>query len=584
MTQHDFQNKKPLQIFLSYYKPHVNLFIADLFCATIMAIVDTSFPILSKITLDSLIPTGELSKLIKMIVFMIVIFIIRSVANWFVNYWGHTFGTLVEMDMRKDLFTHIENQDFTFFDNNRTGKIMSRVTTDLFEVTELAHHGPEDIFISVLTILGSFVLLLKIRWELALIVILYVPILIFVTIRSRKSLTKTSRSVKEQTAEINSVLESSISGVRVTKAFANEGYEIDRFQVGNKNFKNAKSRFYKAMSFFHSRLDLSMNLLNVLVLAVGGYFIMQNKMQLSDLVAANLFIATFFQPIRRLTNFVEQYTTGMAGFNRFLELMQQKQTITESKNAIELSNVKGNIEFNNVCFSYTNSEGASDNQNLVLNHINLSIPAGQTLAVVGPSGTGKTTLCHLLPRFYDANSGEILIDSKSIKDVTLKSLRQNIGIVQQDVFLFAGTIKENIAYGNIFATDEQILEAAQKAEIHEDILKMPNQYDTVVGERGVKLSGGQKQRIAIARIFLKNPPILILDEATSALDTATEHKIQSAFTELAKGRTTLIIAHRLSTIKSADNIIVIDDEKIVEQGTHEQLLQQNGIYKNLYDR
>lgn len=584
MTQHDFQNKKPLQIFLSYYKPHVNLFIADLFCATIMAIVDTSFPILSKITLDSLIPTGELSKLIKMIVFMIVIFIIRSVANWFVNYWGHTFGTLVEMDMRKDLFTHIENQDFTFFDNNRTGKIMSRVTTDLFEVTELAHHGPEDIFISVLTILGSFVLLLKIRWELALIVILYVPILIFVTIRSRKSLTKTSRSVKEQTAEINSVLESSISGVRVTKAFANENYEIDRFQVGNKNFKNAKSRFYKAMSFFHSRLDLSMNLLNVLVLAVGGYFIMQNKMQLSDLVAANLFIATFFQPIRRLTNFVEQYTTGMAGFNRFLELMQQKQTITESKNAIELSNVKGNIEFNNVCFSYTKTEEASDNQNLVLNHINLSIPAGQTLAVVGPSGTGKTTLCHLLPRFYDANSGEILIDSKSIKDVTLKSLRQNIGIVQQDVFLFAGTIKENIAYGNIFATDEQILEAAQKAEIHEDILKMPNQYDTVVGERGVKLSGGQKQRIAIARIFLKNPPILILDEATSALDTATEHKIQSAFTELAKGRTTLIIAHRLSTIKSADNIIVIDDEKIVEQGTHEQLLQQNGIYKNLYDR
>lgn len=584
MTQHDFQNKKPLQIFLSYYKPHVNLFIADLFCATIMAIVDTSFPILSKITLDSLIPTGELSKLIKMIVFMIVIFIIRSVANWFVNYWGHTFGTLVEMDMRKDLFTHIENQDFTFFDNNRTGKIMSRVTTDLFEVTELAHHGPEDIFISVLTILGSFVLLLKIRWELALIVILYVPILIFVTIRSRKSLTKTSRSVKEQTAEINSVLESSISGVRVTKAFANENYEIDRFQVGNKNFKNAKSRFYKAMSFFHSRLDLSMNLLNVLVLAVGGYFIMQNKMQLSDLVAANLFIATFFQPIRRLTNFVEQYTTGMAGFNRFLELMQQKQTITESKNAIELSNVKGNIEFNNVCFSYTKTEEASDNQNLVLNHINLTIPAGQTLAVVGPSGTGKTTLCHLLPRFYDANSGEILIDSKSIKDVTLKSLRQNIGIVQQDVFLFAGTIKENIAYGNIFATDEQILEAAQKAEIHEDILKMPNQYDTVVGERGVKLSGGQKQRIAIARIFLKNPPILILDEATSALDTATEHKIQSAFTELAKGRTTLIIAHRLSTIKSADNIIVIDDEKIVEQGTHEQLLQQNGIYKNLYDR
>lgn len=584
MTQHDFQNKKPLQIFLSYYKPHVKLFIADLFCATIMAIVDTSFPILSKITLDSLIPTGELSKLLKMIVFMIVIFIIRSVANWFVNYWGHTFGTLVEMDMRKDLFTHIENQDFTFFDNNRTGKIMSRVTTDLFEVTELAHHGPEDIFISVLTILGSFVLLLKIRWELALIVILYVPILIFVTIRSRKSLTKTSRSVKEQTAEINSVLESSISGVRVTKAFANENYEIDRFQVGNKNFKNAKSRFYKAMSFFHSRLDLSMNLLNVLVLAVGGYFIMQNKMQLSDLVAANLFIATFFQPIRRLTNFVEQYTTGMAGFNRFLELMQQKQTITESKNAIELSKVKGNIEFNNVCFSYTNSEEASDNQNLVLNHINLTIPAGQTLAVVGPSGTGKTTLCHLLPRFYDANSGEILIDSKSIKDVTLKSLRQNIGIVQQDVFLFAGTIKENIAYGNIFATDEQILEAAQKAEIHEDILKMPNQYDTVVGERGVKLSGGQKQRIAIARIFLKNPPILILDEATSALDTATEHKIQSAFTELAKGRTTLIIAHRLSTIKSADNIIVIDDEKIVEQGTHEQLLQQNGIYKNLYDR
>lgn len=568
---------KKLKLFLSYYKAHWKLFVGDMICALIVALVDTVFPMMSKYTLDSIIPTFELSLLLKMILIMTLMYIVRAVAFWFINYWGHVFGTKVEADMRRDIFSHIENQDFAFFDNHRTGKIMSRVTNDLFEVTELAHHGPEDLFISILTLLGSFIMLLSIRIELAIIVFCYIPLLLFFTIQSRKNMGKSSRAVKEKTAEINTVLESSISGVRVTKAFANENFEINRFEKGNSDFKKAKKQFYNAMSTFHVKLEFPINLLNVIILAVGGYFIMKGEMSMSDLVAANLFVAAFVQPIKRLTNFVEQYTSGMAGFNRFMEIMETKPVIQEVENAINVEEIKGNISYANVSFSYGNNIE-------VLSNINLEIEKGKTFAFVGTSGAGKTTLCHLLPRFYEVTSGEILIDNIPIRNMSLKSLRQQIGLVQQDVFLFAGTIKENIAYGKIGATDEDIIEAAKAAEIHEDIMKMPNGYDTLVGERGIKLSGGQKQRVSIARIFLKNPPILILDEATSSLDSVTEEKIQESFDKLSKGRTTLVIAHRLSTIKNADKIVVIGKDGILESGTHSELLVQNGVYAKLYNR
>lgn len=568
---------KKLKLFLSYYKAHWKLFVGDMICALIVALVDTVFPMMSKYTLDSIIPTFELSLLLKMILIMTLMYIVRAVAFWFINYWGHVFGTKVEADMRRDIFSHIENQDFAFFDNHRTGKIMSRVTNDLFEVTELAHHGPEDLFISILTLLGSFIMLLSIRIELAIIVFCYIPLLLFFTIQSRKNMGKSSRAVKEKTAEINTVLESSISGVRVTKAFANENFEINRFEKGNSDFKKAKKQFYNAMSTFHVKLEFPINLLNVIILAVGGYFIMKGEMSMSDLVAANLFVAAFVQPIKRLTNFVEQYTSGMAGFNRFMEIMETKPVIQEVENAINVEEIKGNISYANVSFSYGNNIE-------VLSNINLEIEKGKTFAFVGTSGAGKTTLCHLLPRFYEVTSGEILIDNIPIRNMSLKSLRQQIGLVQQDVFLFAGTIKENIAYGKIGATDEDIIEAAKAAEIHEDIMKMPNGYDTLVGERGIKLSGGQKQRVSIARIFLKNPPILILDEATSSLDSVTEEKIQESFDKLSKGRTTLVIAHRLSTIKNADKIVVIGKDGILESGTHSELLAKDGVYAELYNR
>lgn len=568
---------KKLKLFLSYYKAHWKLFVGDMICALIVALVDTVFPMMSKYTLDSIIPTFELSLLLKMILIMTLMYIVRAVAFWFINYWGHVFGTKVEADMRRDIFSHIENQDFAFFDNHRTGKIMSRVTNDLFEVTELAHHGPEDLFISILTLLGSFIMLLSIRIELAIIVFCYIPLLLFFTIQSRKNMGKSSRAVKEKTAEINTVLESSISGVRVTKAFANENFEINRFEKGNSDFKKAKKQFYNAMSTFHVKLEFPINLLNVIILAVGGYFIMKGEMSMSDLVAANLFVAAFVQPIKRLTNFVEQYTSGMAGFNRFMEIMETKPVIQEVENAINVEEAKGNISYANVSFSYGNNIE-------VLSNINLEIEKGKTFAFVGTSGAGKTTLCHLLPRFYEVTSGEILIDNIPIRNMSLKSLRQQIGLVQQDVFLFAGTIKENIVYGKIGATDEDIIEAAKAAEIHEDIMKMPNGYDTLVGERGIKLSGGQKQRVSIARIFLKNPPILILDEATSSLDSVTEEKIQESFDKLSKGRTTLVIAHRLSTIKNADKIVVIGKDGILESGTHSELLAKDGVYAELYNR
>ena len=572
----EFFNSNPLKIFFSYYKPHWKIFALDIFCAIMISVVDVAFPMVSKFTIDSLLPNKNFKSFFILIALLILVYILRRTFTWFVNYWGHYFGSLVETDMRRDVFEHLENQSFTFYDKHRTGKLMSRATTDLFEITELAHHGPEDFLISILTLIGSFFLLLKIRWELALIVFIFVPIIIAITMISRRSLSESSRKVKETTAEINAVLESSISGVRVTKVFTNEEYEMSRFEEGNENYRNAKKKFYKHMSSFHANIEFFSSLLSILVLAVGGIFIMQDKMLISDLVAANLFIAAFSSPIRRLAFLVEQYTTGMAGFKRFLEIMKVNTSVKDSENAQDIFCARGNINFENVSFSYT--DGIE-----VLKNINLKITPGQKFALVGLSGGGKTTICNLLPRFYEVTDGKIFIDGIDIKDIKLKSLRKQIGIVQQDVFLFAGTIKENIAYGKINATDEEIIEAAKLSEIHEDILKMPQGYDTLVGERGIKLSGGQKQRVSIARCFLKNPPILILDEATSALDTSTEIKIQKAFDALSKGRTTLIIAHRLSTIKNSDCIAVIGDKEIKEIGTHDELISKNGIYSDLYN-
>ena len=567
-------HQKPLKIFFSYYKPHWKLFAADMACAIFMAAIDVAFPMFSRYALNTLIPNHQLKTFLILVAILLAGFGFRWICNWFVNYWGHIFGNRVEQDMRRDVFDQLEKLPFSFYDTNRTGKIMSRATTDLFEITELAHHGPEDFTIAVLTILGSFFLLLKIRWELALIVIISMPIMIFIVITSRRGFSRTSMKVKETTAEVNASLESSISGIRVTKGFVNEDFERENFAVHNKAYSKAKQNRFLYMALFHSNIDICNNLLSLLVLAVGGYFIMKGKMTLPDLVAANLFIASFTAPIRKLTNFVEQFITGMAGFNRFLEIMRTQPEPADDPDAVEILSARGNISFNNVSFSYTKDYP-------VLEGVNLDIHAGEKFALVGASGGGKSTICNLIPRFYEITGGQICLDGIDIRHIKKSSLRAQIGIVQQDVFLFAGTIRENIAYGKPYATDEEIEQAARRAEIHEDIMKMPKGYDTIVGERGIKLSGGQKQRVSIARCFLKNPPILILDEATSALDTATEIKIQHSFDELSKGRTTLVIAHRLSTIKNADKIAVVNDHGIVEQGTHDELMKKHGEYYRL---
>ena len=539
-----------------------------------IAAIDVAFPMFSRYALDILIPNGNL----RIFTFFIIIlgggYFLRWICNWFVNYWGHIFGNRIEQDMRRDVFSHLEKLPFSFYDTNRTGKIMARATTDLFEITELAHHGPEDFFIAILTIFGSFFLLLKIRWELAIIVIISMPIILFIVIFSRRNLSRTSKKVKETTAEINANLESSISGIRVTKGFVNEELENKNFDAMNKKYSHAKRIRFKYMAFFHSNIELCNNLLSLLVLAAGGYFIMKGKMTLPDLVAANLFIASFTAPIRKLTNFVEQFSTGMAGFSRFLEIMQTEPEEPDSPDAVEILASRGNISFEHVNFSYANNIQ-------VLSDINFTVKSGEKFALVGSSGGGKSTICNLIPRFYEISEGQILLDGINIKKIKRNSLRNQIGIVQQDVFLFAGSVRENIAYAKPNATEQEIILAAKRAEIHDDIMNMPDGYETIVGERGIKLSGGQKQRISIARCFLKNPPILILDEATSALDTATEIKIQKAFDELSKGRTTIVIAHRLSTIKNADKIAVINHKTICETGTHSDLIAKQGEYYKL---
>ena len=565
-----------IALFARFYRPHLRLFILVLFCALVMAAIDLIYPLAMRYALNELLPNTMYSFFFALIAGLVGMYIIRSILSFIVTYLGHGLGARIETDMRSAIFSHLQKLSFRFYDNNRTGQLMSRVTTDLTEVTELAHHGPEDLLISFVTIVGAIIILWGINWQLALILLILVPITLLCIILQRQRLERVSRGVKEKMAGINTEIESSISGARVSKAFTNEAYEIEKFGRGNLRFLGARREFYKSVGIFHSGMEFFINIFGVAIIGVGGYFIMRGNMNTVDVLTFSLYVATFLQPIRRLTMFVEQFASGMAGFVRFVEIMRLKPEIEDAPDAQEIGRVKGDISFQDVTFSY-------NDRDKVLAHLDLEIRAGETIAVVGPSGGGKTTLCHLIPRFYETQSGIIALDGIDIKKVTLESLRKNIGIVSQDVFLFSGTIRENIRYGRIDASDEEIIRAARQAEIYDAILEMPDGLDTQVGERGTRLSGGQKQRVSIARIFLKNPPILILDEATSALDSVTEQKIQESFEILSQGRTTLVIAHRLSTIQQAGEIIYIDEQGIRERGTHTELLALGGEYARLYE-
>ena len=575
MNQMDFKNRSPLRIFLSYFANHKGLFCVDVLCACGIAAIDLAFPLITRSALYEWLPNQMYKTFFAVMTIVLASYLLRSLLNFVVAYFGHTFGIRVEADIRKDLFTKMQAMSCDFYDQNRTGKLMSRLTTDLFELTELAHHGPEDLLTSVITIIGALIVMATIRWELALVVAAMIPICLVVVISMRRRMARASVATKEKTGHINQEIESSISGFRTAKAFANEDVENARFSAANEIYKTSKRQFHKAMGMFHSSTEFFLCSLNVIIIGLGGWFVMDGRMDYRDLLTFTLYISTFVSPMRKLTNFSELFANGFAGLNRFVDIMRAEPTVQDRPDAQPLEAVRGEICVEDVSFAY--------NEDLdVLRHVSLHVQPGETVAIVGPSGGGKTTLCQLIPRFYDVDQGVIRLDGRDIRDVTQRSIHENIGIVQQDVFLFADTIFENIRYGKPDATMDEVIEAAKKAEIYEDILAMPQGFDTYVGERGTLLSGGQKQRVAIARIFLKNPPILILDEATSALDSVTEAKIQRAFAALAQGRTTLIIAHRLSTIRAANRIVSIADGEINECGTHEELLQKGGIYADLY--
>ena len=578
MTTRDFQKKKPLAILLSYFKPHRGLFVLDLVCATIVALVDLAFPLVTRKSMYDLLPNQQYRAFFTVMAVMMAAFLVRALLYYVIAYWGHTFGIRVEADIRRDLFIHVQELDVSFFDHNRTGQLMSRLTSDLFEITELAHHGPEDLLISTLTILGALGIMASIEWRLTLVVACILPVFLAAIMSRRRKMSAASRNEKQKTAAINVGIESSLSGIRTARAFANESAEVGKFNTANEEFKVSKRAFHHEMGVFNATMEFFMTLLSTAVIAVGGYLIMRGEMNYIDLITFSLYITAFISPVRKLANFSEIFARGFAGVERFVALMRVEPALKDAPDAKELKTCRGEIDVDHVSFAYDTEEETGG----VLHDVSVHIAPGEVIAIVGPSGGGKSTLCQLIPRFYEVSDGAICIDGEDVRKITQSSLHRAIGIVQQDVFLFADTVRENIRYGRPEATDEEIVAAAKRAEIYDDIMAMPNGFDTYVGERGTMLSGGQKQRVSIARIFLKNPSILILDEATSALDSVTEVKIQHAFDELSRGRTTLIIAHRLSTIRSADRILVIEDGRIAEQGSHDALLEKNGEYAALW--
>ena len=574
MNKKDY-SKPILLVFLSYFGAHKKLFILDMVCALAVAAIDVSFPLVSRHMMYELLPEKLYQTVFTVGVIVVCAFLIRALLNYTITYFGHMFGIRVEADIRQDLYRHFQELDFDYFDKNRTGVLMNRLTGDLFELTELAHHGPEDLVISTITITGALIVMFSMEWRLALVVVAIVPIFVIILMLCKNSMMNASGKVKQKMAGINADIESTLSGMKTSKAFDNAAVDYARFERSNDMFKNSKGGYYKAMGRFNACMEFFVCFLQIAVILVGGWLIMGDRMNYIDLITFNLYITTFVTPVRKLATMMEIFTNGMAGLKRFVEIMRIEPSIEEAPDAKELGGVAGNLKLEDVVFSYKeNTE--------VLHGISLDIKAGESVAIVGHSGGGKSTLCPLIPRFYDVDGGNICIDGMDIRSVTKSSLRRTIGIVQQDVFLFADTIYENIRYGRPDATREEVEAAAKMAEIYDDIMAMEDGFDTYVGERGTLLSGGQKQRISIARIFLKNPQILILDEATSALDSVTEAAIQKAFNKLSEGRTTLIIAHRLATIKNADRIVVIEGGRIEEEGTHQQLIGAGGMYAQLY--
>ncbi len=559
--------------FLRYYKPFKWLFIADMICAFLTSLCDLFYPMITRVMINDYIPKGMIDKLVKIGFLLLFLYIIKMGLNYFVQYYGHLVGVGIQSNMRREIFAHMQKLPFSFFDDNKTGALMSRIVNDLMEIAELAHHGPEDLFLSLVLLVGAFIMMAGINIYLTLIIFVVLPFLILFTLKKRLKMSAAFKKSREEISHVNANLENSISGIRVSKSFVSDDVEMRKFIENDKNFVAARKRSYKALAEFHSGNNFILDLMNVIVIIAGGIFLSYGKIDIGSLVAYLLYVHMFMNPIKRLIGFVEQFQDGISGYKRFREIMEVKPE-KDYPGARNIENIKGDICFENVDFSYNKGQQ-------VLKNISFTVPHGKTVALVGGSGGGKTTVCHLIPRFYGTDSGRITLDGVDIKEITLESLRKNIGIVQQDVFLFTGNIYENIAYGKPGASRDEVINAAKLAKINDFIETLPHKYDTYIGERGIKLSGGQKQRIAIARVFLKNPPVLILDEATSALDNITETQIQKSLSELSKGRTVLVVAHRLSTVRNADNIIVLDKDGIIEQGNHEELIAKDGVYADM---